>query len=60
MKLNKTYQRRVVSRSRHKARSGFHWKLVLDCRHVVKLGDLRGKSAVVTHCEKCSLGLVAA
>lgn len=61
MKLNKMYQRRVVSRERFKSPTGgYYWLLDLDCRHVVKLPDTRGRQAKVTHCEKCSLGLVAA
>lgn len=62
-KPDKKYHRRIVSRTKHVStskRGGFFWLLVLECRHVVKLPYQRGLKASVTHCEKCSLGLVRA
>lgn len=57
----KMHQKKVLSRRRFRGdKRGHYWLLTLECRHVVRLPDQRGSSATITHCEKCSLGLVAA
>lgn len=60
---DKKHHRRIITRERFVStskRGGFFWLLTLDCNHTVKLPNMRGQTAQITHCEKCSLGLVRA
>lgn len=60
-KVNKRHHKVIVSRHRCKAsKNGYYWLCELECRHQVKLPDLRGSVAIETHCPKCELGLVRA
>lgn len=57
---DKVNHKRIVSRVRKPSkRWGHHWEMTLECKHVVILPDIRGKTTK-THCEKCALGLTPA